>query len=55
MGIFDLLRDMEQDNAIKAISNRIDGIESRLEELEALVRALAAKIDKFAGEGPRGR
>ena len=25
MGIFDLLRDMEQDDALEAISNRIDG------------------------------
>ncbi len=55
MGIFDLLRDMEQDDAIETISDRIDGIEARLEKLEALVRALAVKLDRLAGEGPRGR
>lgn len=54
MGIFDLLRDMEQNDAIEAISDRIDGIEARIERLEAVVRALVAKLDRLAGEGPRG-
>lgn len=54
MSIFDLLRDMEQDDAIEAVGRRIDGIETRLEKLEALVRALDAKLDRLAGERPRG-
>lgn len=54
MGIFDLLRDMEQDDAIEAISNRMDGIEARLDKLEALVRALAVKVDRLAKERPGG-
>ena len=54
MGVFDLLRDMEQDDAIGAIATRMDGIEERLEKLEVLVRALATQIDRLAGESPRG-
>ena len=54
MGVFDLLRDMEQDDVIIAINKRVDGIEARLERLEALVRDLDAKLERLAGEKARG-
>lgn len=54
MGIFGLIRDMQQDDEIGTITRRIRRIEERLEKLEALVRALDAKLDPPAGEGPRG-
>ncbi len=53
MGIFDLLRDMEQDDVIEAISNKVDSFEARLEKLEALVRALDVKLDRLARETAR--
>ena len=54
MGIFGLIRDMHQDDEITTITRRIRRIEERLEKLEALVRALAAKLDRPSGEGPGG-
>ena len=54
MGIFGLIRDMNQDDEIAAITRRIRRIEERLEKLESLVRALDVKPDRPAGEGPRG-
>ena len=54
MGIFGLIRDMHQDDEIATITRRIRRIEERLEKLESLVRALDVKLDRPAGEGPRG-
>ena len=54
MGVFDLLRDMEQDDVIEAISKKVQNVEARLEKLEALVRALDAKLDRIAKEQARG-
>ena len=54
MGIFGLIRDMQQDDEIGTITRRIRGVEERLDKLEALVRALNEKLDRVTGEGRRG-
>ncbi len=54
MGVFDLLRDMEQDDVIEAISKKVQNVEARLDKLEALVLALDAKLDRIAKERARG-
>ena len=54
MGIFGLIRDMQQDDSIVTITRRIRRIEARLDRLEALVRSLDEKLDRPVGEGPRG-
>ena len=54
MGIFGLIRDMQQDDEMATITRRIRRIEERLEKLESLVRALGAKLDRPAEEGLRG-
>lgn len=53
MGVFGLLRDMQQDDVIEAIRNRIKSVEARIERLETLVRALDAKLDRLTGEATR--
>ena len=54
MGIFGLIRDMQQDDEMATITRRIRRIEERLGKLESLVRALDEKLDRVAEEGPRG-
>ena len=53
MGVFGLLRDMEQDDVIKAMSRRVKSVEARIEKLETLVGALDAKLDRLTGEATR--
>ena len=53
MGVFDLIRDMEQDDVIEAISKKVQDVEARIEKLEALVRSLDAKLDRLTGEATR--
>lgn len=54
MGVFDLLRDMEQDDVIEAISKKVQNVEARLEKLETLVRALDAKARLQRGSEREG-